>query len=586
MSSDSSFSASSGEETVEIRTTVSDRTYLMMREPDRREEVVANVRSWRRTAIIAANAAICRYIAMMDCITCLMTVFVLKDDEDPLHEYRHERYLMSKVECIFIGLQLMYPEYLVLNGTRLRNLWNNGLVPFLSGEIERIDSSSNAVPMDLSMRSRLFDELGALLHLVRYISTEVWSTFRRGDLSRFRSMYALGQELVSMAVQCTPACRVQNPFRAPRKRKQIVSRRSNDSPSTSKRRTSSSGKAERNPSPEVVSSTVDVRAVASSSTDHLGSNVASSSEVQQQEQPQERDVSTPPPRHAREIALQSVQNQTLLEESVEEYLQSDECKLTDAPVITEEKEREYEIEEILDYKVQNHIPYFLIRWKGYDDSYNEWVPIHNCEHGTRKIFEFYRNVESGKIHTIQNEVSLSAVVASQRRFGFVQNVPSHLQMLQQGAVMRNESSTPPAFSDRENAVHQPDSLASSSDVVSDHVPDAVPETVADADAVEAAPAPSESAPAPATALAPAPASIESAPAPATAPASAPASAPAPVPPSTPEVVAAASSTPVPVTVTYEEHRYELGSEDIEKYIILNVQGKIEEAAAFLESRKK
>jgi len=50
--------------------------------------------------------------------------------------------------------------------------------------------------------------------------------------------------------------------------------------------------------------------------------------------------------------------------------------------------REYEVEQILDHREDNHNAEYLIKWKGYDSSENTWESIHNI-HAPKRIKEYW-----------------------------------------------------------------------------------------------------------------------------------------------------------------------------------------------------
>src|SRR5262249_11905809 len=53
------------------------------------------------------------------------------------------------------------------------------------------------------------------------------------------------------------------------------------------------------------------------------------------------------------------------------------------PIITEDGFKEYSVECILDHKHDQHGQiYYLIRWEGYDESYDTWEPEHNLTNAT------------------------------------------------------------------------------------------------------------------------------------------------------------------------------------------------------------
>lgn len=63
-----------------------------------------------------------------------------------------------------------------------------------------------------------------------------------------------------------------------------------------------------------------------------------------------------------------------------------------APVIIDEEE-EYEVESIVNHrKFRNKLQY-LVKWKGYGDDQNQWLPVEELDHAPR-LLAIYRR-ESG-----------------------------------------------------------------------------------------------------------------------------------------------------------------------------------------------
>ena len=52
-------------------------------------------------------------------------------------------------------------------------------------------------------------------------------------------------------------------------------------------------------------------------------------------------------------------------------------------------ENHYEIERILDSRVRYRRIEYLVRWKGYDDSHDQWIPWYNLE-ADDAIADFHR----------------------------------------------------------------------------------------------------------------------------------------------------------------------------------------------------
>ena len=50
---------------------------------------------------------------------------------------------------------------------------------------------------------------------------------------------------------------------------------------------------------------------------------------------------------------------------------------------------EYKVEKILDARMRRGKIQFLVKWKGYVDLHNEWVPKENCANAQEEIDDFY-----------------------------------------------------------------------------------------------------------------------------------------------------------------------------------------------------
>lgn len=61
---------------------------------------------------------------------------------------------------------------------------------------------------------------------------------------------------------------------------------------------------------------------------------------------------------------------------------------TPPDLIIVNNEPEYEIEKILDSKIKYRKKYYLIKWKGYADHENSWIPITSMENSKELIEEY------------------------------------------------------------------------------------------------------------------------------------------------------------------------------------------------------
>jgi hypothetical protein len=60
------------------------------------------------------------------------------------------------------------------------------------------------------------------------------------------------------------------------------------------------------------------------------------------------------------------------------------------PIITPDKEEEYEVEEILDSRLRRRKLQYLVKWVGYGPEDNSWEPAENVENAAEKVEEFHR----------------------------------------------------------------------------------------------------------------------------------------------------------------------------------------------------
>lgn len=65
-------------------------------------------------------------------------------------------------------------------------------------------------------------------------------------------------------------------------------------------------------------------------------------------------------------------------------------KHPEPPPIEVENESEYEVEKILDSRLNRRKLQYLVQWKGYDDSHNDWEPAENLKHSKCLVNEFHK----------------------------------------------------------------------------------------------------------------------------------------------------------------------------------------------------
>ena len=53
-------------------------------------------------------------------------------------------------------------------------------------------------------------------------------------------------------------------------------------------------------------------------------------------------------------------------------------------------EEEYEIEAIVDHKGRGIWWHYLVKWKGYSDVHNEWIPAEDCDNAKDVVEDFHK----------------------------------------------------------------------------------------------------------------------------------------------------------------------------------------------------
>ena len=59
------------------------------------------------------------------------------------------------------------------------------------------------------------------------------------------------------------------------------------------------------------------------------------------------------------------------------------------PAVVNEQE-EYEVQKILDSKMRWGKVHYLVKWKGYSDVHNEWIPAENCDNAKDAVEDFHK----------------------------------------------------------------------------------------------------------------------------------------------------------------------------------------------------
>jgi hypothetical protein len=58
--------------------------------------------------------------------------------------------------------------------------------------------------------------------------------------------------------------------------------------------------------------------------------------------------------------------------------------------VTNNEEEEYEVEKFLDCQLMDDQPYYLTKWKGYDDAENTWEPLSNLDQAQQAVAQFHQ----------------------------------------------------------------------------------------------------------------------------------------------------------------------------------------------------
>ena len=74
---------------------------------------------------------------------------------------------------------------------------------------------------------------------------------------------------------------------------------------------------------------------------------------------------------------------------------------------------EYEVKRILGARMRRGKVQFLVKWKGYADLHNEWVPKENCTNAQEEIDDFYmRFPRKPRSNQVRTEISLTMELRS------------------------------------------------------------------------------------------------------------------------------------------------------------------------------
>ena len=79
-------------------------------------------------------------------------------------------------------------------------------------------------------------------------------------------------------------------------------------------------------------------------------------------------------------------------------------KLPEKPIITYSLKKYYPVENILAYRKNKNVDEYLIKWEGYDESYNSWEPKKNLKcPELLKQFEEKMKFEQNKNNCLLNK---------------------------------------------------------------------------------------------------------------------------------------------------------------------------------------
>ena len=106
--------------------------------------------------------------------------------------------------------------------------------------------------------------------------------------------------------------------------------------------------------------------------------------------------------------IHPVFNETLLHPYHKPVFPSQQTDPPPPPDIIDDHE-EFEVERILDARMRRGKVQYLVKWKGYPDVDNLWIPIESCQNAREELDDFYRRFPSKPRPTTLRRLELPLV---------------------------------------------------------------------------------------------------------------------------------------------------------------------------------